>query len=159
MFTAVLQLHGIAPKFPTIARGYPSVSRSHKRPLFPSNSLGDSSPSGYLRRASFYSALIRLSCSQIRRRPCLFLHLRESPIFISVWYFARYFAVNTRAVIRYRAPRALNRLDMLERSRYWEFYRDQLYSRRAIPRTIRTTNPEIVRFSKIRPALNSSTYF
>jgi len=77
MFTAVLQLHDIAPKFSTTARESFSFSRSHKRPIsfkYPRRFFAERLST---RRASFYSALVRLSCSQIRVCSCFFLRLRK----------------------------------------------------------------------------------
>lgn len=69
MFTAVLQLHGIAPKFPTIARGSSSVSQTSNLSQTASEILRRAD---YLRRPNFYFALVRLSCWQIRVRSYVF---------------------------------------------------------------------------------------
>lgn len=97
MFTAVLQLHGIAPKFSTIARRFSSTTSQTSVSL---DSIGDSPQSGYLRRVSFYSALVRLSYSQIRIRLCLSLHSRKNSTLISLYRSLHNTVASTRVEIR-----------------------------------------------------------
>lgn len=156
MFTAVLQLRGIAPKFPTIARGSSSVPP--ERPVSLKQSRGFfaerlSTTGKFLFRSrpivAFTNSPVR-SCAVLRKRV---LHLARYADLRAI--LCREYS---RVEIRYRVScpksiryaRTVSLLRILRRSVVF-----------AAPRTTRTANPANVSqdSQRLDPALNSSIYF
>jgi len=122
MFAAVLRLHDyIAPKISTITREDSPRLRDF---AFISFDTRDFPQSGYLRRANFYCALVRLSYSQIHLDPCLYIRrfyvyfVIARRTILSSWFETferRALAITCHEPIRYNA-RAFSLLKISQRS-------------------------------------------